>query len=114
MNAVDTNVLVYAVDTEVPDKQSLAIEFLSSLAGVPSPVVLPWQVVVEFLACLRRWESLRRITRDQTSAYLAQVEATYEIILPTPGILTMSLDLLPATAFRIGTACWSRLVSRRA
>jgi predicted nucleic acid-binding protein len=48
---------------------------------------------VEFLACLRRWESLRRITRDQTSAYLAQVEATYEIILPTPGILTMSLDL---------------------
>ena len=93
MNAVDTNVLVYAVDSSEPDKQALAIELLTRLASVPSPVVLPWQVAVEFLACLRRWESLNRITRDQTTSYLAQIEAAYEIVIPPPGILSLSLDL---------------------
>ena len=93
MNAVDTNVLVYAVDSQEPDKQTRALECLNRLGRDATAVVLPWQVAVEFLSCLRRWESLRRITRDQTSAYIAHVEATYEIITPTPGVLSLSLDL---------------------
>ena len=93
MNAIDTNVLVYAVDSLEPDKQSLAVEFLSSLANAATPVILPWQVAVEFLACLRRWESLKRVTREQTTAYLGQLEATYEIVFPTTAVLALSLEL---------------------
>ena len=64
MNAVDTNVLVYAADSAEPVKQSQAVDLLSSLENDPSQVVLLWQVAVEYVACLRRWESLGRITRE--------------------------------------------------
>jgi predicted nucleic acid-binding protein len=93
MNAVDTNVLVYAVDAHESEKQARAIEFLSSLAVAAVPVVIPWQVSVEFLACLRRWESLQRITREQTTAYLELFEETYEVVMPKQGVLSLSLDL---------------------
>ena len=93
MNAVDTNVLVYAVDAHEAEKQARAISFLSGLAGATLPVVIPWQVSVEFLACLRRWESLQRITREQTTAYLEQFEDTYEVVMPTQGVLSLSLGL---------------------
>lgn len=106
MNAVDTNVLVYAVDTQELDKQSRAIDFLGNLARAPVPVVLPWQVAVEYLSCLRRWESLQRITRAQTAAYLAQLEATYEIVVPSPGVLALSLDL----SSRFSLSHWDSLV----
>lgn len=66
---------------------------MSGLAGATLPVVIPWQVSVEFLACLRRWESLQRITREQTTAYLEQFEDTYEVVMPTQGVLSLSLGL---------------------
>lgn len=93
MNAVDTNVLVYAVDANEPEKQSRAISFLNSLIDAAAPVVLPWQVSVEFLACLRRWESRQLITRSQTITYVEQLEETYEIVLPTRDVLSRSLEL---------------------
>ena len=47
MIAVDTNVLVYAVDLTETQKQPVAEAFLASLGAEPIPPVLPWQVVVE-------------------------------------------------------------------
>ena len=44
MIAIDTNVLVYAVDASEPDKQTKAIALLSVLSKKPDPLVVPWQV----------------------------------------------------------------------
>ncbi len=63
MIAVDTNILVYAADASEPEKQRLAVEFLEDLWTGNDSVILPWQVAVEYVACLRRWEARGRIER---------------------------------------------------
>lgn len=55
MNGIDTNVLVYAVDVSEPAKQKQAQLLIDGLLTTSS-VLLVWQVVGEFLNCLRRWE----------------------------------------------------------
>jgi len=54
MNAVDTNILVYAVDATEPEKSRRAIELIRDLAAADTPLVVPFQVAAEFFACLRR------------------------------------------------------------
>ena len=93
MNAIDTNLLVYAVDASEPAKQSRAIQLLTELSQESKPLVLPWQVAVEFVACLRRWENAGRITRDDTLAYKIQFLDAQPIIMPSPAVLQVSLDL---------------------
>ena len=58
MNAVDTNVLLYAVDDDEPAKRKRAREFLRQLGRTDEPLLM-WQVLGEFLAGLRRWEQHR-------------------------------------------------------
>jgi predicted nucleic acid-binding protein len=48
MNAVDTNILIYARDPRDPTKQALATALLSSLTDA----VLLWQVACELHCCL--------------------------------------------------------------
>ena len=83
MNAIDTNVLVYAIDESEAVKQSEAIHLLKSLGTQPIRLVLLWQVAVEFLACLRRWEAAGRITRDDTLAYKTEFLDSPPIVLPS-------------------------------
>ena len=64
MNAIDTNVLVYLVDADEPVKQTQACALMDRLAADESDTVLLWQAAVEFLACLRRWESRGRINQS--------------------------------------------------
>ncbi len=93
MNAVDTNVLVYAVDTAEPIKSRLAQELLKSLASEPLPLVVPWQVAAEFLTCMRRWEDSGRINRTDTNAYLNKFILSLPIIYPTANSLSIALDV---------------------
>lgn len=93
MIAIDTNVLVYAIDGSEPVKQAQAIALLDALCRKPEPLVVPWQVAVEFVACLRRWENAGRVKRDDTRVYKSQFLDAQPIIMPSPGILQMSLDL---------------------
>ena len=83
MNAVDTNVFVYLVDVDEPAKRARANELMDQLAVQEDSTVLLWQVAVEFLACLRRWESLGKVTRPQRLRYWHQVAAMFDIIPPT-------------------------------
>ena len=57
MIAVDTNVLIYAVDATEPVKSKRAEKLLQDLCAAGESIVVPWQVAAEFLACLRRWIS---------------------------------------------------------
>jgi predicted nucleic acid-binding protein len=50
MNAVDTNVIIYAHDGREPRKQRIALELLRDLEDG----VLLWQVACEFLAAARK------------------------------------------------------------
>lgn len=52
MNAVDTNVLVYAHDPRDPVKRDTALALIGSLTDG----VLLWQVAVEYLAACRKLE----------------------------------------------------------
>jgi len=53
MNAIDTNVFVYAFDATEPAKQSKAGEFFRSVFTSTESTLIPWQVAVELLARFR-------------------------------------------------------------
>ena len=53
MNAVDTNVLIYAKDARYPQKQAQAISLIDNLQDV----VLLWQVACEFMAASHKLAS---------------------------------------------------------
>jgi predicted nucleic acid-binding protein len=91
MIAVDTNVLVYAVDLYEPVKMQKATALLSGLSG--SSLVIPWQVAVEFLGRMRHWETLGRVSRTETEKYLNRFVLTARIAHPTANTLGESLAL---------------------
>ena len=93
MIAVDTNVLVYLVDADEPMKQSQAHELMNRLASEATESILLWQVAVEFLACLRRWESYGKITGVQLRQYWHHVESMLPIIPATARVIELALAL---------------------
>lgn len=93
MNAVDTNVLVYFVDVDEPAKRAKAIGLLERLETEANDTVLPWQVGVEFLSVLRRWETEGRVVRDQTILHLQTMESMFTFVFPARSLLSASLDL---------------------
>ncbi len=92
MNAVDTNILVYAVDADEPEKCRTARAFLREL-GQTEPPSLLWQVAGEFLACLRRWEDRRGFDAATTRRYFELITAHMKIVMPTPAVTHESFQL---------------------
>jgi predicted nucleic acid-binding protein len=64
MNAVDTNILIYARDPRDPRKQQSAQDLIATLPDV----VLLWQVACEYIAAARK---LERLGYDQQQAWFA-------------------------------------------
>ena len=93
MNAIDTNVFVYALDADEPAKQAQAIALLDQLSPHPSQTVLLWQVAGEFLSCLRMWKSAGKIAAADVEANLMDLLDTFPLILPAQAVLERSLDL---------------------
>jgi predicted nucleic acid-binding protein len=93
MNAVDTNILVNAVDASEPEKARRAIELLDRLARNPMPLLLPWQAAVAFLATLRRWQQTGRISLLDVDVYLNQLGMPLPLAFPTIRVLAGSLEL---------------------
>jgi predicted nucleic acid-binding protein len=93
MIAVDTNVLVYAVDADQPDRLLRAQQLLGELATSNDMPVLLWQVAAEFLACLRRRERERRITRSDIETYLDRFVFPLRVVFPTVRSLGLALEL---------------------
>ena len=106
MNAIDTNLFVFAVDAAVPEKQLLAQEFLKSLFPQPAPTVLRWQVAVEFCAVLRKWARLGRIPNDRVDQERQLLMSSYPLILPTAKVIDISFDL----ATRDSLSHWDSLL----
>lgn len=67
MIAIDTNILVYSVDEGNPVKQAKARATIHSVLASGESTLLPWQVAVEFLAKLRKWEAGGQLTADEVA-----------------------------------------------
>jgi predicted nucleic acid-binding protein len=93
MNAIDTNVLVYFVDEHETAKQAKATELLEDLSEEETETALLWQVAVEFLSCLRRWENEGRIDRMTIREQVKRLENTFPCVMPSRSLLGRSLDL---------------------
>lgn len=93
MNGIDTNVLVYFLDEHEPSKQAKATELLEHLAEEETESIILWQVAVEFLSCLRRWENEGRIDRATIWEHVERLEATFHCVMPSRSLLRPSLDL---------------------
>ena len=93
MNAVDTNVFVYALDADEPEKQQQAIDLIDRLCEESSETILLWQVAGEFLSCLRRWESAGVVSSTETESHLEQLLQTFPLAIPTTATLQRSIDL---------------------
>lgn len=83
MNAVDTNVLLYACDSRDTAKQARAISLIGSLRDT----VLPWQAACEFIASSRKLAPYG-FTQEHAWARLATLVKLFPLLLPS----TASLD----------------------
>lgn len=93
MNAVDTNVLVYALDVGEPVKQAKAKLLLAGLSAGQPQTIHPWQVAGEFLNCLRRWEASARISSADVEAHFQDMLAAFPLVIPDSQALSAYFDL---------------------
>ena len=93
MNAVDTNVFIYALDDNEPVKQAQARELLDHLVSDSSATQLLWQVAGEILSCLRKWEAAKRISRDDVEAHFKDVLAMFPLCAPSTNVFRLYFEL---------------------
>jgi predicted nucleic acid-binding protein len=93
MNAVDTNVFVYALDDNEPAKQAKARALLDRLVQPPIVTFIPWQVAGELLSCLRKWQSAGRITAADVKAHFRDVLSMFPLSLPSARVFETAFDL---------------------
>ncbi|NQV24062.1 MAG: PIN domain-containing protein [Rhodopirellula sp.] len=93
MNAIDTNVLVYSFDADDPVRQQQAIELIDQLSENSEDTILPWQVIVECLACLRRWVDRGRLSASDVDQHMADVSILFPVAMPSMNMIPRSLGL---------------------
>lgn len=93
MNAVDTNVFVYAIDSDEPVKQAKAHNLFQRLATPGGSTVLPWQVAGELLSNLRKRESAGRMSASDVEAHFGNFLAMFSLVMPNVQVLTTYFDL---------------------
>ena len=67
MTALDTNVLIYRLDSHDRIKQAKARALVRSLRPGPVPTVILWQVLAELMRQLRSWQDHGRLTRPRAA-----------------------------------------------
>lgn len=93
MNAIDTNVFVYALDADEPVKQAKAQELFQRLAQASGSTVLPWQVAGELLSNLRKRESDGRISTGDVESRFRKFLAMFPLVIPTAQVFSTYFDL---------------------
>jgi predicted nucleic acid-binding protein len=93
MNAVDTNVYVYALDADEPAKQGKAVELFDRLMLRRAETVLVWQVASEFLGQLRKWQSQGRLTSAEVEAAFHRARSMFPVRTPSEAVWQISFEL---------------------
>jgi predicted nucleic acid-binding protein len=95
MNAIDTNVLIYAVQNAATDKTRRATALLDGLCAELPSTLLPWQVVCEFLAFLAK--SRQRIGTSDHGPEIAElvdaVALRFPIAMPSERVVGLAIDI---------------------
>jgi len=89
MNAVDTNILIYAHDPRDPLKQQTAEHLVRSL---PDTVLL-WQVACEFISASRKLTSFG-FNRQKAWQELRKLQRAWALKLPSLAVLNSAERLL--------------------
>lgn len=90
MNAVDTNILVYAVSADEAIKGPIAMDLLDRLSATDT--VLLWQVACEFSAVLARLRVQGRAGQDAFEAVTA-CRSRFPLVMPSPAVLDLGLQI---------------------
>jgi predicted nucleic acid-binding protein len=90
MNAVDTNVFVYALSADEPAKKARALDLLRRLSI--DDTVLLWQVAAELGAVLTRMARRGRATQEALDG-LHTIWTRFHLVLPNASVLTLGLQL---------------------
>lgn len=93
MNAVDTNVFVYALDDSDPSKQTKARELIDRLIQHPGATIIPWQVAGELLSCLRKWQFAGRVGPTDVEAHFRDAMSLFALRIPTVKAFDIAFDL---------------------
>jgi predicted nucleic acid-binding protein len=93
MNAIDTNIFAYALDGTDPAKQARARAFVDGVFASADATIIPWQVAVELLACLRKWESGGKISGEEVQAHFSEFLTVWKLALPTVKLFEVSFQL---------------------
>jgi predicted nucleic acid-binding protein len=93
MNAIDTNVFVYAFDADEAVKRLKAQELLDHLMQRPAETILLWQVAGELLSRLRKWESAGRISAEHVADHFRDVLAMFALRPPASSCFATSFGL---------------------
>ena len=89
MNAVDTNVLIYAHDPRDPVKQNKAVALIASLTDG----VLLWQVACEYIAASRKLAAYG-LSQPQAYADLRRLRSAWTPVLPSWAIMDKAENLM--------------------
>jgi predicted nucleic acid-binding protein len=89
MNALDTNILIYAHDSRDPQKQQRAADLIASLTDG----VLLWQVACEYLAASRKLEPLG-YSFSQAHQDIQDLRRLWTTLLPSWGVLDRASALI--------------------
>ena len=92
MNAVDTNVLLYSVDSHEPEKRAAAMQLLRRLRDAEEPTMLLWQVLCETTCQLRRWSAKGRIPQADADAYISAFRDIFPLETPHASVFDQSVD----------------------
>jgi predicted nucleic acid-binding protein len=101
MNAVDTNVLIYAHDPRDPKKQATAISLIESLADV----ALLWQVACEYVSASKKLESFGYSRADAWKDIL-ELRLVWDAVLPSWEVADRAQQLLD----RYGLSYWDAMI----
>lgn len=100
VNAIDTNILIYAADSNELVKGPKAIVVLDALATpsttTPTQTVLLWQVMCEFSSFLAK--STQRASRPADSrstafAYMQAIRSRFPLVLPSASSADLAIDI---------------------
>jgi predicted nucleic acid-binding protein len=89
MNAVDTNVLIYAHDPRDPVKQNKAVALIASLTDG----ILLWQVACEYIAASRKLAPFG-LNAQQAFADLKRLRGVWTPVAPTWAVLDKAETLM--------------------
>lgn len=101
MNAVDTNILIYAQDPQDPAKQRAALRLVESLEDG----VLLWQVACEFVAASRKLTPLG-FTPERAWHILREIRHIWAMALPDHEVLERTKRLMESHSI----AFWDALI----